>query len=210
MNPALLALAVAVSIAAVVAVSARDARMATVGLVAVLAGGPLIADPLIHPLAVAARVVAAVFAGYLIRVALRRGPLSHGSRVGWAAELVLGATGFVVGLAVVGVAGPDDAGIVAGAGPTPAVAAGIAILVLAVAPLADLRDGFRTGVGAAMLIAGADLLRTGLAGSPDGLAQLTLAGLVVAVGAAIALLVIRTSQATEGALPAAGRVSRGP
>jgi hypothetical protein len=209
-NPALLALGVAVSLAAVVAVSARDARIATIGLVAVLAGGPLIAEPLQHPLAIAARVVAAVLAGFLIRVALRRDPLSIGSRVGWAAELVLGGAAFAIGLAAVGAFDPASSGVFEPAGPEAAVATGLTLVALAAAPLGDRLDGFRVGVGAALIVAGADLLRAGLAGPADGLGHLVLAGVVAGLGASIALLVVRTSQAIEGGLPAAGRLFRRP
>jgi hypothetical protein len=156
-----------------------------------------------------ARVVAAMLAGYLIRIALRRAPLSHGSRVGWLAESVLGLTAFIVGLGVVGVVGPPPPAALVAAGPTPAIAAGLAVVALAVTPLADLRDGFRAGAGVGLLVAGADLLRSGLGGPTDGLGHLVMAGAVAMLGAAIALLVLRTSQALEGADPAAGRRGRG-
>jgi hypothetical protein len=206
-NPALVALGVAVSLAAVLAVSARDARVATIGLVAVLAGGPLVTEPLGDPLAVASRVIAAVLAGFLIRVALRRSPLTHGSRVGPVAELLLGSAAFVVGLAAVGVATPDREGVLSAVGPAAAVAAGAAILALAVAPLADLRDGFRAGVGVSLLLAGADLVRTGLLGPTEAIGHLVLAAVVVAIGISTALLVLRTSQAIEGASSATGRAA---
>ncbi len=216
MNPALLALGVAVTLAAVLAVSARDPRLATVGLVAALAGAPLVTEPFSAPLAIGARIVAAALAGYLIRVALRRAPLGRGSRLGWPAELAIGAAAFAVGLGAVGAAGTVVAGpatavaLDAATGPAPAVAAGFALIALAVAPLAEVRDVLRLGIGAALLLTGADLVWIGLAGSSTALDDLAVAGLVVGLGATVAILIVRTAGSPDGGVGGHGhRVSEG-
>jgi hypothetical protein len=194
-NPALLALAVAVTLAAVLAVSARDARLATVGLVAALAAGPLVAEPLPDPAAVAARIVAAALAGYLVRIALRRSTLTHGTRIGWPGEVLLAGAAFGAGLAAVAgdpvVLGAPTSALRAAIGPEPAVAAGFALIATAMAPLADVRDGYRLGAGLALLVTGADLLRTGLAGTDSGLEALVVAGLIAAIGASAAVAILR-------------------
>jgi len=63
-NPALAGVALAVVVGAVIAGSARNARTAIFGLVITMVGVPLLADPIAAPLPLAARLVAAVLAGY--------------------------------------------------------------------------------------------------------------------------------------------------
>jgi hypothetical protein len=190
-SPALLALAVAVVVAAVVAVSARDGRVAAIGLVAALALAPLVADPLPHPAAVAARIAAAALAGYLLRVALRQAPYTRGSRLGWAAEAVAAAAAFVAGIGAHGFAAGGD-------GPAAAVAAGFAFIALALVPLLDVRDMVRTGLGLLLLVAGADLMLAGYAGTPDALRELVIAAVVVAIGVAVAVLVADAARTPGG------------
>jgi membrane protease YdiL (CAAX protease family) len=64
-NPALAGVAIVVIVGAIVAGSARNARTAILGLVVALVAAPLLADPPAAPLGLAARLVAAVLAGYL-------------------------------------------------------------------------------------------------------------------------------------------------
>src|SRR6185295_13914235 len=89
-NPALAGVALVVIVGAVVAGSARNARTAILGLVVALVAAPLLADPPAAPLGLAARLVAAVLAGYLLWVATR-GPAARtgGTLVGWPTEAFL-------------------------------------------------------------------------------------------------------------------------
>lgn len=183
MNLPLLALAGAVAVAAVVAVSARDGRLVAIGLVGALSLGPLVADPLPDPLAVAARIVAAALAVYIVRAVLREAPPTRGSRLGWPAEAAAAAAAFAAGIGAHAFAG-------GGEGPAAAVAGGFALTTLAVAPLADGRDMVRLGIGLLLLVASADLVRTGFVGTPSALEEVVVAGAVVAAGVAAAVLAV--------------------
>ena len=77
--------AILVVVAAVVAVTASDRRLALVGLAAALSLAPLVADPLPDPLVVAIRIVGAALAAYLVRIPLRDAGPGRGSRIGWPA-----------------------------------------------------------------------------------------------------------------------------
>ncbi len=202
MSPWLVALAVVVVTGGVLSVSARDGKLATVGLLAVLALAPLVASPLPDVVAASARVVAAALATYLVGIPLRSAPPTRGSRIGWPAEALAASAGFVAGVTVGGFGAP-------GLGPAAGVGAGLALIALAVAPLAETRDLLRQGLGLFLLVTGAELVRSGLAGTPSALEALALAGVVVALGAAVALLATR-SVATTGDLeiPRAERPER--
>jgi len=193
-NPALLALAGAVAVAAVVAVSARDGRVTTIGLVAVLALGPLVAEPLPDPLSVAARIAAAALAGVLLRIALREAPVTRGSRLGWPGEGAGAGAAFAAGIGARAFAAGGD-------GPAAAVGAGFALIALAIGPLADGRDILRLGTGLLLLVGGADLVRAGFAGTPTALEELVLAGAIAVAGGAVALLAARDAAAPGGIEP---------
>ena len=95
MNPALAGVALAVVVGAVVAGSARDARTAIFGLVVAMLGvarsWPI---RLPAPLGLAARLVGAVLAGYLLWIAARgHGVRTGGSLVGWPTDAFLAAGG---------------------------------------------------------------------------------------------------------------------
>ncbi len=70
MSPWLVGLAVAAVVGGIAAVSAREPRTAVVGLALVAIATPLIVDPFPQPLPLAARLVAAILAGYLLWAAL--------------------------------------------------------------------------------------------------------------------------------------------
>ncbi len=170
--------------AAVLAVASRDPRAATVGLLAVLLGTVFVADPLPPPGALAVRLVAGILAGYLLWVVVRdvREPTA-GSALAWPSEALLALAGAVVGWASHGLGAP-------GRGPEAASAVGVALLVLAAAPIVlGGRDAFRVGIGLTFLLTGAVSLRVGLAGTPGPAEQIVLAGLTAGLGAAVALLV---------------------
>jgi hypothetical protein len=195
---AVLALAAggAVLAGAVVAVSSRDSRTATVGLLAALLGIVFVADPLPALPALALRLVAGVLAGYVLWVVVRERPVpTAGSALAWPTEAVLAAAGALVGWASHGLGAP-------GRGPEVASAVGVGLVVLAAGPVAlGGRDALRVGIGLTLLLAGGTSLRVGLAGTPGPAEQIVLAGLTAGLGVAVALLVrgAATARGVEGA-----------
>jgi hypothetical protein len=183
-NPALAGVALAVVLGAVVSVSARDARTSVLGLVLAMIASPFLADPLPDTVGLAARLVGAVLAGYLLWIA-GRGPDARtgGSRLGWPAELLLAAGAAVVGYGSLGLGAPAG-------GPAVAQAAGFALAALAVAPILNARDILRVGVGLNLLVSGAILVRTALGGAPDPLEQLVIGGLVAVLGGVVATVAV--------------------
>ena len=182
MNPALAGVALAIIVGAVVAVSTRDARTAVLGLAITMIGAPVIADPIAATSGLAARVVAAVLAVFLLWVAVREGDAqTGGSRLGWAAEAAVAAAAAIVGYGTHGLGA-------LGLGPAIAQAAGFALAALAVIPLLTGRDILRIGIGLLLLMQGALLVRVGLDGTPSTLEQLVTAGLIVGLGGAVAVL----------------------
>ncbi len=184
MNPALAGVALAVVVGAVVATSARSARTAILGLVVSLVFGPLVADPTGQPLGLAARLVGSILAGYLLWIAARgTGVQTGGSRLGWPTEILVAAAGAVVGYASIGLGAPA-------VGPALAQAAGFAVAALSIAPIANGRDAVRVGTGLMLLSSGAILVRTALGGTPEPLEQVMIAGLIAALGGAVAVLAV--------------------
>lgn len=184
MNPALAGVALAVVLGAVFAGSARSARAAILGLIVTMLGIPLLADPVAQPLGLAARLVGATLAGYLLWVA-GRGPDARtgGSHVGWPTDGFVAAAAGVVGFGSHGLVGPAT-------GPALAQAAGFALAALAVVPVVTGRDVLRIGMGLCLLLGGALLVRTGLGGTPDALEEVLTAGLVATLGGAVAILAV--------------------
>jgi hypothetical protein len=183
-NPALAGVALAVALGAVVAVSARNARAAVLGLVLAMIGAAFLADPLPDSLGLAGRLVGAVLAGYLLWIAGRDPDAwTGGSRLGWPAELLVGGAAAVAGYASHGLGAPA-------AGPVVAATAGFALAALAVAPVLNGRDVLRIGLGLGLLVTGAVLVRTSLGGTPAPLEQLVIAGLGAILGGVTAALAI--------------------
>ncbi len=80
-------------------------------------------------------------------------------------------------------------------------------------PIAYGRDVMRIGVGLSLLSSGVVLVRTALDGTPAPLEQVIVAGLVAALGGAVAVLAMSArAEGTDFALVAdrAGRVGRAP
>jgi hypothetical protein len=200
-NPLLAVVALAVVAGAVAAVSLRDARGVVLGLAAVAVISPVLADPVPDPVGLAARLVAAILGAYLLWIAARPGggsalataPATGGSRIGWPADLLIGAAGAIVGFAAHGL------GATAG-GPALASAAGFALATLAVTPLLTGRDILRLGVGLVLLLHAGLLVRVALGGTPAVLEQLVTAGLVAALGGALAVLVMAARSDGSGGL----------
>jgi hypothetical protein len=187
-NPVLALLAVAIIGAAVVAVSSREARTAVLALAVVLLLTPVIADPMAEPVGLAARLVGAILAGYLLWIAARDDPsvrLAHaptgGSRIGWPAEFLVAAAASVVGMSAHGLGAPAG-------GPVIASAAGFAVAALAVLPILTGRDVLRVAIGCLLLLDAALLVRTALGGTPGSLEQLLSAYLLVTVAACAAAM----------------------
>jgi hypothetical protein len=182
-NPALAGVALAVVAGAAIAVSAGNARTATFGLVIALILAPVVADPIPEAIGLAARLVGAVLAGYLLWIATRGERVqTSGSLIGWPTELFLAAAAAVVGVGVYDLGVPFH-------GPAPAAAAGFVLVALAVVPLVSGRDILRIGIGLALLLTGSLLVVTSLVGTPDELEQVLIAGLVASLGGTVAVLV---------------------
>ncbi len=175
MSPFLLGAALVVVAGALVALSAWDNRLVLAGLVLSLGLAPLVAAPVPPLVAVAARVVAAVLGAQLLLIVLRA-PTSRvrGAAIGPVGPVLGAAAAFVVGYAGPGLGFPAD-------GPREATAAGLALLTIALGPVLLGRDVLRLGVGLAVLVTAAELIRAGLGGTPGAVEQIASAGLTVAV-----------------------------
>jgi hypothetical protein len=212
MNPALAGVALAVTAGAVIAASSREARAALVGLVLTLGLGPFLTDPLPGAAVVGARVVTGILVAYLLwAVSAGDEVRGLGSRIGWPAETLL-----ALGVAIAGVAmasglealAPGAPGGAGGGGPldalTPpalALGAGLASLVVGLAPALVGRHALRTAIGLLLVVQGVVLARTGIAGPPGELEQLGIDGLVLTVGAAAALIAFIERRAAPDATP---------
>ena len=206
MNLALAAITAVVVGGAVVAVTARDARATLLGLLVVLLGAALLADPLPGPLPIAARMVAAFMACRLIAAAIRgegaagEGVATSGSRLGWPVEALAAIAAAIVGYGTHGLGAVPE-------GPVWAQVAGFAVGALAVGPIVSGRDVLRLGIGSMLLLVGGSLVRVGLAGTPSELEQLIMSGLVIGLGGAIAVIVAG-SRAATGRLEIGGEAAR--
>jgi hypothetical protein len=191
----LVALGVAVVAGAIVAVGAHEGRVALLGLALTLVVAPLISGEVPAALPLAARLVAAILASFLLWAAIRPVPgRTRGSRVGWPVDSLLAAAAALVGLGLGGVSGT---------GVPVAMAVGVALLALALAPLRR-PDALQVAIGIALLVTGAATVRIGVAGTPLALEQLLVALSVVAVGGAGAI-VAASAIATGGTLDLASR-----
>jgi hypothetical protein len=176
------ATALAAAVGGVVAVSARDARVALLGVLLVLVTAPVVAAPLPEALGLGARIVAGLIAVELVWIVLREtSRFTSGSSVGWPVEAGAAAAAFVIGWGAHGLGG-------VAIGPPLAQGAAAALVTLAVVPLAFGRDVFRLGVGTILLVEGGLLFRASVAGTPDQLEQLVGAALTVGLGGAVAVL----------------------
>jgi hypothetical protein len=164
-----------------------------VALLVALAAAPLVDSPLPDSPSATARILGALLAALVLWGATRVAPIdSAGTAIGLAAEIGAAAAAFVAGLRISMV---DPL-----VGPSAAQAAGMAVLVLAVAPLAG-RDLLRLGLGVILLAVGASLLLTAWVGSPPPLGQLALTALLIGIAGATSHLIARPSPppATEWA-----------
>jgi hypothetical protein len=180
-NVALAVIAGVAVAGAVLAVSAREVRATVLGILIVFLATPLVASPWPGPLAILARVAAALLAARLMMIGLRGEAVSGGTRIGWPAEALAAAAAAVVGYGSHGLGAPA-------LGPAEAQAAGFALIALAVTPLATGRDVFRLGVGAVLLVMGALLIRVGLDTPPTEGEQLVISLLTIGLGGAVGVI----------------------
>jgi hypothetical protein len=199
-NPALAAIAAVTIAGAVLAVSARDVRATLLGLLIVLLGAPLVADPWPDPLSILVRIAATLLAVRLMAIGLRDDAATGGTRIGWPAEALVAAAAAVIGFGSHGLGA-------AGLGPPEAQAVGFALIALAAAPLFAGRDVLRLSAGALLLLVAAASIRAALDPSPSPGEQLVEAILTIGIGGAIA--VITTAARAAGGLDAFDVVSPG-
>jgi hypothetical protein len=156
---------------------------------------------------VAARLTGAILASYLLWIAARgTGVWTGGSRLGWPSELLVAAAAAAVGYGSYGLGAPA-------LGPALAQAAGFVLAALSMTAIAYGRDVVRIGIGLSLLSSGAVLVRTALGGTPPPLEQVIIAGLVAALGGAVAVLAMSArAEGIDFALAAdrSGRVRRAP
>lgn len=173
--------AAAVVIGAVAAVTARDGRVVVLGLMLAAVLSSVVASPLPDSLAITARILGAMLAAYLLWATVGSAPInSSGSALGPAAEVAAAVAAFGIGLSI----RPVDPL----AGPLVAQAAGLALVALAIAPLAG-RDVFRMGIGVALLSLGCSLLIAAWSGPTPALEQLAVAALLVGIAGATSVLI---------------------
>jgi hypothetical protein len=206
-TPALVVLAVLVTVAAVVATSAREPRLAALGMVVTIVGAAYVTEPLPGVVALAARLAGSVLAGYLVWVALRGAPPpTAGWQLGWPGAAAVAIVAFAIGwlssgtvgsvIAVATGSGPGvgAAAALAAGSPVPRAAFGaaLALVALAAAPVLVGRDVLRLGLGLLLLLAAAGLLRNVMSVTTDGPVELALAILTALIGAAVAGVVGRS------------------
>ena len=212
MNPALVAIVLAIGAGAVLAVSTRDGAAASIGLAVALVASALLAEPLPSAAVLGVRVVAALLVATLIRSALRTAPRQP-SPMGWPSEALLATAGAVAGLGLavglasvsaaggvgIGEPGPGDPGGAAaleGAALTSMAlitAAGTSLLALGIAPMVHGRPGPRRAIGLVLVTQAVLLLRLGVAGPAVELEEIARAALLVVAGATGAALALATA-----------------
>ena len=178
--------AVAVVAGGIVAVTARAGWAIALGLAVAIAAAPLAASPLPGSLSLAARVAAAILAGYLLWLGTRLKAIrGDGSAVGLAAETAIATAAFLIGLWIAPVKPLP--------GPAVEQAAGLALVALAVIPLSG-RDVLGVGIGAALLAVGLSMLGEAWLGPAQPFAQLALAALLVAILGATSTLAVPAAE----------------
>lgn len=213
------AFAMVVIASATVAVSTRDARLAVIGLLGALLAAPFIAEPVPDLRGVTARLAGAALGAYPLWMIYRRsdattagstgGPLIDGivavvaalvaaaAAVGWDVGAALGTA---EGATLVGQLG--DLAVSLQRPFVPPIAAGGALVVLAVSPTAFAREPLRLVLGLTTGLLGVTLVWTGLAGPPTPFTNLCIAITLAAVCAGGAV-VVAASRRTSRPLPEA-------
>jgi hypothetical protein len=190
MNPALVAVAVAVGAGAIIAVSSRDPRAAFIGLALVLVGSSFLVDPLPSPATLGVRIVGGLLCIAILRLAASdRDTDATGSPLGWPAEAFLaiaaavGGGGISVSLVVQGSGfqslSPEAVAAALGSPAIVIVATAAAVMAIGLTPALLGRAGFGRTVGLVLVTVAVTLLLIGFAGPPNDLLQVAIAGLLV-------------------------------
>jgi len=216
----IVASAAILGIGAVVAASAREGRVAVLGLAVAMVAAPLVADPLPAVTVLAIRLTGSVLAAYLIHAALRSEPSTLGTHLGWPVQLLVAIAAGIIGFGIAGEAALGFVGLGPGvpAGGSPAapgaatlalyagVAAGTATIVLAVEPIVAARDGLRLGIGLLLALTGLTVFREALIGPTDGLEHILIAATTAAVAAGTAVVCLGAAASGDGLV--LGRIPR--
>ncbi len=208
MTPVLVVLAVIATGGAVVAVSAREPRLATLGTLIALLAAAYVADPLPGTAALAARLVGTVLAGYCIWVSLRDVAVpAAGPHLAWPGAAAIAIAAFVAGWLAAVAAGaalaslPADGpsigigarGLLDGSAVSrAAIGTACSLGALAVGPVLVTRGVLRLGLGLLLMVGAAELLVAALAGPTDDVVVLAFGVLIAGSGAAVAALVARS------------------
>jgi hypothetical protein len=180
MSLVLLAASATVVAGGIASIAGRRPILVAVGTGLVLGVGPLVSDPAVAPLALAARAVGAVLAAEILWIGLRdRVDVGGPSALSPAALAFIAAAAFVVGF------GAQSAG--PGLGPPAGFGTGLAVLVLGVAAAVRLDPAVR-GLAAVMFVAGAELVRVAIAGPPSSLEAVVAGAMGVALCAGVAVV----------------------
>lgn len=208
MTPLLIALAIVATGGAVVAIGAREPRLAVLGTLVALLGAAYVADPMPGSIALAARLAGAILGGFLMWVSLR-GVSAHGTdaAIGLPGAAAIALAAFVAGWLGAITLG-NALGAMSGEGPSigataPALTAGsdvsraamataFAIAALATGSLFLARDVLRLGIGLLLMTAAAERLLAAAGGPSSDVAVLAFGLLLAAGGGAVAALVARS------------------
>jgi hypothetical protein len=165
----------------IVAVTGRDSRLVSAGLFLAMVAAPLVSSPEPTYTALVFRLLGAVLTAYLLWAATRTDSISsEGSFIGAPAEIVAAVAAFCVGWYVIPVKPL--------AGPLAAQAAGIALVVLALGPLAG-KNLLRSGVAIAVMALGISLLMEAWTLPSSSLDQILTTTVMVGIVGATGLLV---------------------
>ena len=166
----------------VVVLRAEDGRSVVLALTLAAVVAPLAGEPLPHLAALGFRIVAALLAGYLLRIAVRNSTALVGpTRLGGSVEASFVGVAFALGLLLSPPAGGP-------AGSQSAAAAALSAGVGALNLLLFSHDALRAGAGAVLGLIAAGLATTWLSGSPGDVFELALAAAILAAAAATAWL----------------------
>ena len=180
MSPVLLTALVMVVGGGLACVAARDPRVSVVGLAAVVAASPFLADPLPDPAPLAARLVAAGLVGEVLWVAARGLPRAGGAQPGWPTRAWLAGAAVLAGL---GLAASGPGAIAT----SMALAGSFGLLALSLPSLVQVRPAGRPAVDLLLPLVAAVLLCQAVGPPISALEQVLVAVIEVAAACAIGL-----------------------
>jgi hypothetical protein len=190
MNPFVVLAATVVVAGAAVAVAGRDARVSGLGLAVILVGSPFVLAPPPSLTGMAFRVGAGILAAFILQLAARRVPAIVGTPLGLRSTAAGAGAAFIAGLGVTPI-------VLQRSGPEAGLAAGLALVALAVTPVSLGHTPFRVGSGLLVAATGALVLRAALAGPPTAFGELAEGVFIIAL--AVAVAVVAGAMAPSGA-----------